>query len=251
MLVPVFSFGVYPVLGHFFTLTPLRKIGLGLWVIAGSYLIVAWIEDRIMHGVTVSVWWQILAYAVLTASEVLVSITGLEFSYKQAPLRVKSFIMAATYLLSTSIGNAFTAQVNSAMVRPLTAQEITTGAETWVRLADVANLQVGQKIDIDGDTGIQITDAGAKAMRLNGTFLVGAVDPAGNRVRLADAIHNAPVASTGSFKPESTSVATYKLVGPVYFLFFAAVGAVSALLFIFVAGFYRERSHVRPAEAAA
>ena len=50
-----------------------------------------------------SVWWQILAYVVLTASEVLVSITALEFSYKQAPLRMKSFIMAL-FLFSTSVG---------------------------------------------------------------------------------------------------------------------------------------------------
>ena len=44
-------------------------------------------------------WWQILAYVVLTATEVLVSITALEFSYKQAPLRMKSFIMALFLLV--------------------------------------------------------------------------------------------------------------------------------------------------------
>src|ERR1041385_1090288 len=102
-------------MGRLFTLTPLRKIGIGLFVIASSYLIMARIEDHIMRGVVVSLWWQILAYMVLTAAEVLISITALEFSYKQAPLRVKSFIMAATYLLSVSVGNAFTAQINSAM----------------------------------------------------------------------------------------------------------------------------------------
>ena len=106
-------------MGKFFTVTPLRKIGIGLFVVASSYLIVASIENHIMHGETVSLWWQILAYVVLTAAEVMISITALEFSYKQAPLKVKSFIMAVTYLLAVSIGNAFTAQVNGAMVKPL------------------------------------------------------------------------------------------------------------------------------------
>ena len=250
IMVPVFSFAIYPALGRLFVLTPLRKIGIGLWVIASSYLIVAWVEERIMQGVTVSLWWQILAYAVLTASEVMVSITALEFSYRQAPLRVKSFIMAATYLLSSSIGSAFTAQVNSAMVKPLSAQEITTGTRTWVHLADVAALQVGQKIDLEGDTGVQITGAKGQPIGLNGTFLIAAIDAAGSRVELVDTIRRQPIASTGTFTPESSRVSTYKLVGPDYFLFFAGAGAVSALLFMFVAGFYRERTHVRSADAA-
>ncbi|MFO0828450.1 MAG: POT family MFS transporter [Phycisphaerales bacterium] len=55
--------------------------------------------------------WQILAYVILTAAEVMVSITCLEFSYTQAPTKMKSFIMSL-YLLSVSGGNAFTAIVN-------------------------------------------------------------------------------------------------------------------------------------------
>jgi len=38
--------------GKFFTVTPLRKIGIGLFVISASYLIVASIENHIMHGET-------------------------------------------------------------------------------------------------------------------------------------------------------------------------------------------------------
>ena len=68
---------------------------------------------------------------------------------------------------------------------------------------------------------------------------------------LVDAIHRQPVASAGTYTPGDSTVSTYKLVGPVYFLFFAGVGAASALVFMLVAGFYRERTHVRPSEAAA
>ena len=58
-----------------------------------------------------SVGWQLLAYVVITAAEILVSITCLEFSYTQAPPQMKSFVMSL-YLLSVSLGNLFTAAVN-------------------------------------------------------------------------------------------------------------------------------------------
>ncbi len=54
----------------------------------------------------VSIWWQILAYLVLTTSEVLVSITALEFAYTQAPKRMKSIVMGL-FLLTVTLGNAF------------------------------------------------------------------------------------------------------------------------------------------------
>jgi POT family proton-dependent oligopeptide transporter len=235
-------------MGKFFTVTPLRKIGIGLFVISASYLIVASIENHIMHGETVSLWWQILAYVVLTAAEVLISITALEFSYKQAPLKVKSFIMAATYLLAVSIGNAFTAQVNGAMVKPLPTLAVTTGAQTWAQLESVANLQRGQKIDFSAGTGVKYLGDNGPAP-LEGTFLIGDIDAAHNRVRLMDAIHRQPVVSSGQFDAAHAQVTTYKLVGPNYFLFFAGMGGAIAVLFVFVAGFYRERTYVREAGA--
>jgi dipeptide/tripeptide permease len=71
-----------------------------------------------------SVGWQLLAYVVITAAEILVSITCLEFSYTQAPPQMKSLVMSL-YLLSVSLGNLFTALVNAvtqdAAGRPLLA----------------------------------------------------------------------------------------------------------------------------------
>jgi POT family proton-dependent oligopeptide transporter len=58
-----------------------------------------------------SISWQLLAYVIITAAEVLVSITCLEFSYTQAPPQMKSFIMSL-YLLSVSAGNVIIALVN-------------------------------------------------------------------------------------------------------------------------------------------
>ncbi len=243
-LVPIFTFGIYPLWGRFFEVTPLRKISIGLFTIAASFVVVAWIEQQIQSGHVVSVWWQILAYVILTSSEVLVSITALEFSYKQAPLRMKSFIMAL-FLLSTSVGNLMTAAVNHYMVRPLHAVAMDTGAQTWVHLDQVSDFVVGQKIDFDGKTGIDTVGADGKTQPLAGTFLVAAIDQAGNRLELMDVIDRKPIQTQGSMDIAATSVSTYALVGPAYFLFFTKIMTVAALLFIVVAIFYREKTYVR------
>ncbi len=249
-LVPVFTFVIYPLMGKLFKVTPLRKMGIGLFVIASSFLIVSRVEAHIQAGQVVSVWWQILAYVVLTASEVLVSITALEFSYKQAPIRMKSFIMAL-FLLSTSVGNLMTAGVNHAMVRPLHATAVEVGAQTWVSLDDVSGFVSGQKIDFKGESGVQVTKADGKTESLSGTFLVAEADTSGKRVELMDAVDRKPLVSSGSFDPTKAEVSTYKLVGPEYFNFFALIMACVGILFIFVAYFYKERTHLRDESGAA
>jgi POT family proton-dependent oligopeptide transporter len=244
LLVPFFSFVVYPTAAKFFTVTPLRKIGSGFFLTASSFVIVAWIESRIQSGHVVSAWWQIVAYGVLSASEVLVSITGLEFSYKQAPLRMKSFI-TALFLLAVSAGNAATAAVNWAMVKPVHAETAVTGPETWVTLDDTSDFVVGQKIDFAGKTGMTMKSGKGEVESLEGTFLVAENDVAKHRVRLMDRVERGPVASAGAFDAAKAEVTTYRLVGPQYFNFFAEVMAALGVLFIFVARKYKEQTHVR------
>jgi POT family proton-dependent oligopeptide transporter len=247
VMIPIFTFGIYPLLGKFFTVTPLRKLGMGFFLTAASFLIVAWIEQRIQNGHVVSLWWQIAAYGVLSASEVLVSITGLEYSYKQAPPVMKSFVMSL-FLLSTSVGNALTATVNDLMVRPLNATAMETGAETWVTLDDVSRFVVGQKIDFAGDNGIQTTTADGKTEPLAGTYIVGAIDAAGHRLNIIDKVDRKPVVSSGQFVVAASAVSTYALVGPVYFLFFAALMGVLALIYIGFAIVAKEKTYVREDE---
>jgi len=62
-------------------------------------------------GYRPNIYWQFIAYILLTAAEVMVSIVCLEFAYTQAPKAMKSFIMGI-YFLGVSLGNAFTAAVN-------------------------------------------------------------------------------------------------------------------------------------------
>lgn len=114
LLIPVYLKVIYPTVERFVPLTPLRKIGAGLFMTVGSFLIIALIEARISAGQTPNIAWQILAYFILTAAEVLVSITALEFSYTQAPRKLKSFIMSL-FLMSVSLGNMVTAGVNVAI----------------------------------------------------------------------------------------------------------------------------------------
>ncbi|XP_072033904.1 solute carrier family 15 member 2-like isoform X2 [Amphiura filiformis] len=52
----------------------------------------------------VSMFWQIPQYIIITAGEILFSITGLEFSYSQAPASMKSCVQAA-WLMTVAIGN--------------------------------------------------------------------------------------------------------------------------------------------------
>ncbi|HSH39108.1 MAG TPA: POT family MFS transporter [Chthoniobacterales bacterium] len=115
--IPLVNYVIYPFMGRFFEPTPLRKIGIGLGLTGVSFLIIAFIQSMIDAGGRPTVWWQFLAYAVLTLGEAMVSITGLEFSYTQAPNKMKSAVMAA-WLFTVSLGNQFTAQVNNFIMNP-------------------------------------------------------------------------------------------------------------------------------------
>ena len=112
IMVPIFAFGIYPVLDKVFPLTPLRKVSIGLFVMVIGFAMVSVVQQWVDQGQQPSIGWQIFAYAILTSSEVMVSITCLEFAYTQAPRSMKSVIMAL-FLMSVSLGNFFTAGVNS------------------------------------------------------------------------------------------------------------------------------------------
>ena len=111
LFVPLLSMVVFPAVNRVVELTPLRKIGAGMLLTVVPFLITGWVETRITAGESPSILWHVLAYAVLTLAEVLVSITVLEFSYTQAPKSWKSLIMGI-YFLSVGSANLLVAQVN-------------------------------------------------------------------------------------------------------------------------------------------
>jgi POT family proton-dependent oligopeptide transporter len=111
VFIPLFSYVIYPAAGRLFTLTPLRKISIGFFLTVPSFWITAWVEKQISQGMHPGIFWQFLAYVFITAAEILVSITGLEFSYTQAPRKMKSLVMAL-YFGSITLGTFFTYLVN-------------------------------------------------------------------------------------------------------------------------------------------
>jgi len=111
VLIPVFTFAIYPAAERIVKLTPLRKIGAGLTLMAVAFIVVSLSQEAIDRGETPHVSWQLLAYLILTSAEVMVSIVALEFFYTQAPRKMKSLMMAI-FLSAVSVGNTFTAIVN-------------------------------------------------------------------------------------------------------------------------------------------
>lgn len=59
-----------------------------------------------MQPNSVSVFWQLPQYILITIGEVLFSISGLEFAYQQAPHSMKS-LLSACWLMTVAIGNLF------------------------------------------------------------------------------------------------------------------------------------------------
>lgn len=148
VLIPVFSYVVYPLVNRVFSFTALRRVAVGFFVTALAWVVNTGIEtqlephdekahqqiaaahsdgsmslkekkaafdavvqEQVSAGLRCHVNWQMLAYVILTCGEVLVSITCLEFSYTQAPNKMKSLIMSL-YLLSVTMGNLLTSAVN-------------------------------------------------------------------------------------------------------------------------------------------
>ena len=117
LMLPLFSYVIYPAIEKVVRLTPLRKMGMGLFVTAFAFVIVALAQRRIDAGQTPFILWQIAAFVVLTAGEIMVSVTHLEFAYTQAPRKMKSLVMC-TYLGAVALGNTFTAAVNFFIQNP-------------------------------------------------------------------------------------------------------------------------------------
>jgi len=112
IFIPLVNYVIYPAISRFFPLTPLRKIGIGLFLTALSFVVIVWIQGQIDAGLRPNVNWQMLAYIILTLGEAMVSITGLEFSYTQAPNSMKSSVMAL-WLLTVAAGEFFDAKFNA------------------------------------------------------------------------------------------------------------------------------------------
>jgi POT family proton-dependent oligopeptide transporter len=161
--IPIFTYIVYPFVGRFVRVTPLRKIGAGFVLTAGAFALSAIIESWISAdapAVSAAIWaamdapgampsnlgdvvqvarengwtqeqlnpymasmpsigWQFLAYFILTAGEIMVSIVCLEFAYTQSPRKMKSFIMGV-FFMGVALGNYLAMGVNMYLAKVTT-----------------------------------------------------------------------------------------------------------------------------------
>lgn len=119
-LIPLFSMVVYPFLDKLgITSTPIKRMTLGMFVAALSFALIGglqlWMDTS---ADKINVMWQFFPYLVITMAEVMISITGLEFAYTQAPRAMKSSIMSI-WLLTVFFGNLITAYVSKINFFPI------------------------------------------------------------------------------------------------------------------------------------
>jgi dipeptide/tripeptide permease len=111
IIIPALNFAVYrPLDKRDIPLKPLQRIGIGMFLGATAFGAVALLQARIQQAGPghIPVLWQLIPFTLLTTAEVLVSVTGLEFAYTQAPRAMKSTIMGF-WLLCITMGNVLVA----------------------------------------------------------------------------------------------------------------------------------------------
>lgn len=105
VLIPLTTQVLYPFARRLgFPLKPLSRMAGGMAIGALSYVVAGLIQIPIEDGQRLSILWQLLPYLLLTLAEVLVSTTGLEFAYSQAPLSMKGTLMSL-WNLTVTAGN--------------------------------------------------------------------------------------------------------------------------------------------------
>lgn len=115
VLIPLFNYCLYPILSRIGLKQPLQKLATGGILAALSFLISAIVEWKIeIEPInSVCIFWQVSQYVTMSAAEILFSITGLSFSYEEAPDSMKS-VVQAVWLLTIAVGNAIVAIIAKA-----------------------------------------------------------------------------------------------------------------------------------------
>ncbi len=113
ILIPFMNTVAYPLLGRLgLEPTPLRRMVVGMFIAAASWVAAGLVQRPIDDGQALNILWQLGPYVLLTTAEVLVSTTGLEFAYSQAPESMKSTLMSFFYL-TNAVGNLLVARAST------------------------------------------------------------------------------------------------------------------------------------------
>lgn len=134
VFIPVFESILYPFIRKFTPFRPITRIFFGFIVASSSMVYAAVLQHYIYKagpcydnpleckgfvGVPnhVHVAIQIPAYVLIAFSEILASVTGLEYAYTRAPASMKSFI-TSLFLLTNAVGSALGIAISSTSVNP-------------------------------------------------------------------------------------------------------------------------------------
>ena len=112
ILIPFFTLIFYPFIKKYIPFGYMQRIFIGMLLCAVSFMIIAWTQEKMDNGISVSIGWQMLAYVIITISEIFVSVSVLEFSYTQAPNALKS-IVSSISLFTVALGQIIVMVVNS------------------------------------------------------------------------------------------------------------------------------------------
>ena len=124
LLIPLNNVVIFPALRRRgIEFSQLSRMGLGIALAGASWIAAGSMQLVLDAGHEVNIVWQVLPYALLTAGEVLVSATGLEFAYSQAPAAMKGVIMSF-WSLAVTIGNLWVLLVNLTVRRPAVDEAI-------------------------------------------------------------------------------------------------------------------------------
>lgn len=124
LLIPFNNFVLFPLLRRSgIAITPLRRMTAGIAFSGVAWILVGAMQLVLDGGHPFSIAWQILPYLFLTMGEVLVSATGVEVAYSQAPAPMKGAMMSLWYL-SVTIGNLWVLIVNAAVRSPAVTDAI-------------------------------------------------------------------------------------------------------------------------------
>jgi POT family proton-dependent oligopeptide transporter len=111
ILIPVMGVWGYPLMARIgLPTTMIAKMAMGCLAIAVSFVMVGMYQNYLDRGGTLSILWQLVAYLPLEVGEVMLSVTGLEFAYANAPARMKSVVMGIWFCVTAS-GNVLVAMI--------------------------------------------------------------------------------------------------------------------------------------------
>ncbi len=113
LLIPFNNLVLYPALQRFgYQVTALRRMTAGIVFSGLAWIVIGLMQVMLDGGTALAITWQVLPYVLLTMGEVLVSATGLEFAYSQAPPAMKGALMSF-WNLSVTVGNLWVLVANA------------------------------------------------------------------------------------------------------------------------------------------